>query len=210
MDAEFWLDRWATHQIGFHADQPHPQLLAHFARLGLAPGAPVFVPLCGKSHDLAWLRTAGHAVIGVELSPIAVAEFFGEHGIAPRRSVVGGLVCHEAPGYRLYQGDFFALDAAQLEHCAAIYDRAALIALPPAMRSDYAHHLTALVPPGAVMLLIAVGYDEARVKPPPFVVDAAEIEALYGRDWSIQHLATVDADVKGEPGTESIYLLRKR
>jgi thiopurine S-methyltransferase len=210
MDAAFWLERWANHQIGFHEDQPHPQLRAHFARLGLAPRAPVFVPLCGKSHDLAWLHAAGHPVSGVELSPIALAEFFAERGIEPRRRAAGALECHEAPGYRLYQGDFFAVDAGLLGRCDAIYDRAALIALPPAMRADYARHLTALVAPGTAMLLIAVGYDTARVKPPPFVVDAAEVDTLYGREWSIEHLATVLADVKGEPGTESIYLLRKR
>ncbi|MCP5202111.1 MAG: thiopurine S-methyltransferase [Gammaproteobacteria bacterium] len=210
MDAAFWLERWATHQIGFHEPQPHAQLRAHFPRLGLAAGAPVFVPLCGKSHDLAWLHAAGHAVCGVELSAIALDEFFAERGLEPRRHAAGALTCYESPGYRLYQGDFFALASGALGSCAAIYDRAALIALPPAMRIAYARHLSELAAPGTAMLLITVGYDPAQVKPPPFVVDPAEVETLYGAAWTIDQLATVTAAVKGAPGTETVYQLLKR
>ena len=42
--------------------------------LGLAKGAAVLVPLCGKSLDLVWLAEQGHAVIGVELAEAFVKE----------------------------------------------------------------------------------------------------------------------------------------
>lgn len=210
MDANFWLERWARDQIGFHQAAPHPMLRAHWARLELAPGSRVFVPLCGKSHDLAWLHEAGHVVTGIELSDIAVRDFLREHGVVAERRETGPLACFEAPGYRLFQGDFFALGDTTLGHCDAIYDRAALVALPPTLRRAYVERLDTLAVPGTAMLLITVGYDTNRLQPPPFVVGEAEVEALYGAHWHIERLAEITAPVKGEPGTETVYLLRKR
>lgn len=51
--------------------------------LDLAQGSRVFVPLCGKSLDMIWLAQQGHEVIGVELSPVAVEDFFRENGLNP-------------------------------------------------------------------------------------------------------------------------------
>ncbi|MEQ8660123.1 MAG: thiopurine S-methyltransferase, partial [Gammaproteobacteria bacterium] len=68
MEPDFWLDKWASAQIGFHEPHPHPLLVAHWASLGLATGARVFVPLCGKSLDLCWLAAAGCTVVGIELA----------------------------------------------------------------------------------------------------------------------------------------------
>jgi len=78
MEPEFWHQRWASNQIGFHEGQVNAYLARHYPQLGLAPGETVFVPLCGKSVDLRWLADQGAHVIGVELSPIAVESFFAE------------------------------------------------------------------------------------------------------------------------------------
>ena len=37
--------------------------------------------MCGKSVDLEWLCSRGHSVTGVELSPLAVEQFFKENSI---------------------------------------------------------------------------------------------------------------------------------
>ncbi|MEZ5583009.1 MAG: hypothetical protein R3F37_09810 [Candidatus Competibacteraceae bacterium] len=42
---------------------------------------------------------------------------------------------------------FFALTETDVENVAGVYDRAALIALPPAMRQDYVEHLLGILPP---------------------------------------------------------------
>ena len=55
MDPDFWQQRWREGQIGFHQDAPTPLLLKHWASLDLPTGAKVFVPLAGKSRDMAWL-----------------------------------------------------------------------------------------------------------------------------------------------------------
>mgnify|MGYP001582329041 FL=1 len=52
MDSQFWRERWARNQIGFHLPEVNPYLQRHWPRLALAQGAKVLVPLCGKSLDL--------------------------------------------------------------------------------------------------------------------------------------------------------------
>src|SRR5450830_150029 len=84
MDSQFWRERWARNQIGFHLPEVNPYLQRHWPLLALAQGAKVLVPLCGKSLDLVWLASQGHRVLGVELSEQAVDAFFSEQGLTPR------------------------------------------------------------------------------------------------------------------------------
>ena len=39
----------------------------------------IFLPLCGKSHDLLWLYQQGHTVLGVEGVPFVVEQLFREN-----------------------------------------------------------------------------------------------------------------------------------
>ncbi len=76
MDEEFWQQRWREGRIGFHREQVMPLLEKHWRALALPKGSRVFVPLAGKSLDMAWLAAQGHRVLGIELSRIAVEQFF--------------------------------------------------------------------------------------------------------------------------------------
>ncbi|MEQ8234807.1 MAG: thiopurine S-methyltransferase [Gammaproteobacteria bacterium] len=210
MEPDFWLDKWASAQIGFHEPHAHPLLVAHWEALDLAPCARVFVPLCGKSLDMCWLAQAGCTIVGIEIAGVAVGDFFAERGLTAERSERGALVRHEAGAWTLYHGDFFALAPTELGAVDAVYDRAALIALTPAQRRAYAHHLTALVTPGTRMLLITLEYDESLLRPPPFVVMPDEVEALFGSDWRVEQLAVTDAEAKGQPARETVFRLDRR
>ena len=53
MHEDFWQERWARNEIGFHLREVNPYLQRHWPDLGLAAGAQVLVPLCGKSLDIA-------------------------------------------------------------------------------------------------------------------------------------------------------------
>src|SRR5271168_4030892 len=97
---EFWHDRWRTGQIGFHQSAVDRHLAAHWPTLELAAASPVFVPLCGKSLDLLWLRDRGHAVLGVELSAVAVESFCMENAVPARRRLLGEFDVYEAEGLR--------------------------------------------------------------------------------------------------------------
>ena len=192
MDADFWLQRWREGRTGFHRNEVMPLLQKHWPSLGVPRGARVLVPLCGKTLDMPWLAAQGHRVLGVELSPLAVAQFFAEHGLVPERHASPLGVHHVAGDIEIIQGDVFALDNATLAGCAAVYDRAAVIALPPPLRERYACELYRRLPAGCRGLMITLEYPQHEMAGPPFSVDGVDIAARFGRDWVIQSLERRD------------------
>ena len=192
MDPDFWHQRWQDNQIGFHQDQPTPLLLKHWPSLGLAPGSQVFVPLAGKSLDMLWLASRGHRVLGVEIDPLAVEQFFAEHNLVPAVHDSRYGRHYNSDEIELICGDAFALDPEALSGCAAVFDRAALIALPPPMRERYVHELYARLPPRCLGLLVTLEYPPGEKEGPPFTVPEPEVREHYGRDWSVDTLERRD------------------
>lgn len=199
MDATFWNARWQEGRIGFHQDRPTPLLLAHWPALGIDPAARVFVPLCGKSLDMAWFASQGHEVLGVELSPLAVEQFFAERGLRPEvvESPMGPV--HRARGVEIVCGDAFALDDALLSGCGAYFDRAALIALPPELRGRYVERLYARLPAGCRGLLITLEYPQHEKDGPPFDVGEDEVRRLFGPHGEVRLLERRDI-LADQPG----------
>ncbi|CDH44545.1 MAG: thiopurine S-methyltransferase [Candidatus Competibacteraceae bacterium] len=193
MEPGFWHERWEKAEIGFHQQEINTHLRQFWKSLDLQPGQRVFVPLCGKSHDLLWLAGEGHPVTGVELSPIAIEAFFAENGLHPRRWQEGAFEIWEADEIHILCGDFFALESRHLTDMAGVYDRAALIALPPALRMRYARHLGAVLPAGIQMLLVTMEYDPSILTGPPFTVSEDEVRALYAPMCEVALLHTRDA-----------------
>lgn len=192
MDPDFWHSRWQEGRIGFHQDRPTPLMLKHWPSLDLAPGSRVFVPLCGKSLDMAWFASQGLHVLGVELSQRAVDAFFAEHGLQPAVDETPYGLRHVAGPIEIYCGDAFRLDAALLHDCNAVFDRAAIIALPRALRERYVHELQARLPSGCRGLLVTLEYPQHEKDGPPFSVTESEVRELYARDWSVQALERRD------------------
>jgi thiopurine S-methyltransferase len=192
MEGTFWLERWERQEIGFHQHRVNAQLLSLWPTLGLGAGDAVFVPLCGKSGDMIWLRAQGHPVLGVELSPLAIEAFFSENGLTPQRRRQGQFDVAEADGIRIFRGDFFDLTADDLAGIRAVYDRAALIALPPDMRERYAAHMAEILPPGTRMLVVTLEYPEGEMQGPPFSVSPAAVERLYGPHGDVRLLRRDD------------------
>lgn len=186
MDAEFWQERWRDGRIGFHQERITPQLEQYWDAIALPAGSQVFVPLAGKSLDMLWLATRGHRVLGVELSPLAVEQFLSENGLQFTVRESAYSTHYTAGAIELVCGDAFALDAEALAGCAGVFDRAALIALPPALRRRYVHELYARLPVGCRGLLITMEYPQQEKTGPPFSVAEAEVHALYERGWSIE------------------------
>jgi len=191
MDPNFWLERWREGRTAFHEEAPNTFLTSHAARLGPAPKR-VFVPLCGKSRDLAHLASLGHEVVGVELSPIACESFFFESTVTPERTNNGPFQVLSARGVTVFVGDVFDLTPELLGPLDAAYDRAALVALPPEMQERYAAHLLNLLPPGAPILLVTFDYDTSKMEGPPFSVTNERVEALFGTRCLIERLGQRD------------------
>lgn len=180
MQPDFWHQRWSTNQIGFHEPQVQPLLVAHAGVLELAAGSRVFLPLCGKTLDIDWLLSRGHRVAGVELSSIAVDQLFERLGQKPAIRKAGVLECRSSAGLDVFVGDIFHLSAADIGEVDAVYDRAALIALPAEMRSRYAAHMHSLIG-RAPQLLVTLEYEQSQVNGPPFSVSAAEVRQMFSR-----------------------------
>lgn len=186
MDASFWHERWATGQIGFHEAEENEHLSAHHGVLGQQ--RRVLVPLCGKAVDMTYLVAYGHQVVGVELVENAAKAFFAELGGAPEVERVGDFVRYCQDDLTLFVGDFFKTTRELLGDVNAVYDRAALIALPEPLRREYAKHLRRLLPATSTGLLVTTEYDQDKMSGPPFSVTEAEVAALYP-DVRIEKLA---------------------
>ena len=213
MDHDFWHDRWREGRIGFHEGAPNALLTRFLHRLDPGEGGRVFLPLCGKSEDLSWLHGRGYEVVGCDLSRTALDQVFARHDLTPEETDLGGITRLSAPRLTLYQGDVLALTPAILGPVDAVFDRAALVALPDEMRSGYAAHLTTLAGP-ARQLLITFDYDQSKMDGPPFAVSASEVATRYGATHEVTPLSSETmtgalADRSGG-GLEEAWLLTPR
>ena len=190
MEREFWLARWDRQEIGFHQPRVNPFLQKLWPEVGVPGDSAVFVPLCGKSLDLGWLAQQGHVVFGVELAETAVRAFYHEAGEPFRVERLRHLVQYTGGRVTIFCGDFMDLTALHLPGVKGVYDRGALVALPPKLRAHYADHLQRIVPDACRMLLLTVEYDQARVPGPPHAVGEAEVNALFGARCQVERLCS--------------------
>ena len=202
MEHAFWHARWEEGRIGFHQQEINEQLQSHWSALNLAADTQVLVPLCGKSHDMLWLREQGHSIVGVELNEGACNAFFGENGADPEIVESTPYRAYRCDGIELLCGDMFALDEACFNRVGAVYDRAALVALPPEMRSTYAQMLCDKLPVGVPVLLITMEFEGDQG--PPFAIAEAEVNVLYGERFEIRRLSETE---DGPKGKDVAYLL---
>ena len=221
MNPEFWHKRWQEKRIGFNQSAVNPLLTEYIDHLDLAVGSRIFVPLCGKSIDMVWLAAQGYDVVGVELVETAVQAFFAEQNIQP---IVSQHV--ENPDIKCYQGqlvdgdeqrtitlwaaDIFALTSTDLGTIDAIYDKAALIALPADMRPDYSEQIRK-VSDNAPQLLITLNYDQSKKDGPPFSINHEQVQQYYGSHYQICELSSEPASIGSAPDlkvTEHIWLLK--
>ena len=207
MDPEFWHERWTRGEIGFHQHDFNAHMQAFVDRLGVRQGAHVLVPLCGKSRDMIWLLQRGFRVTGVEISPRAVRDFFAENRMNPAVIDIPGGQRYEVPGLTIFQADFFDTELPGAPTVEAVYDRAALVALPAQMRKRYATRLIGLIEPGVRSLLVTLDYPQSEMRGPPFAVTLEEVDTLFANRCRIEQLHSEDCLAR-EPRFRSKGLTR--
>ena len=189
MDIKFWIDKWEKNSLGFHQTETEPLMIKYFTEI--RPGV-VFVPLCGKSLDMIWFVEKGWKVIGVEASPIACRSFFEENKIRFEEIKKPDFTLFESKKINILCGDIFSLPAFEVKEVTAVYDRGALIALPPDKRKKYAEHMIRLLDASTCdqmrLLLLCLEYPKDAAAGPPFSVMATEINELYGNRFNIREL----------------------
>jgi thiopurine S-methyltransferase len=218
MKAGFWQERWERGEIGFHQPGVNSHMQRFAGRLGVNPGAHMLVPLCGKSLDMLWLAQQGHRVTGIELSERAAEDFFTENQLVCDRIRAAGATIFRGEKIEVWVADFFRVTQGELPRIDAVYDRAALIALPPEMRPAYAEHLAGMVRVNTPVLLITLEYPQQEMNGPPFSVTGEEVTELFSKAFEIEHLLQEERLSK-EPRfrkkgltrmEEHVFLLRKK
>ena len=200
MEQDFWHQAWSKSDVpGWQQKNFNPYLTTHWE---MDKAEKVFVPFCGRSLDLQWLRDRGHHVVGVDLSVMAIQNFCKQQSIDAVCERDGELTVFRALGWTLYAGDFFKLSHSHLTRVSAVYDRAALIALPESMRRKYVAHMRSILPGGAEIFLITIAYDQDLMKGPPFSVSDNEVQQLY-RGYNIRTL-------QSDTGPEQVGNLKER
>lgn len=223
MTPEFWQQKWQNNKIGFNQSKPNPLLINHLPALNLREGSSVLVPLCGKSIDMLWLASQRFEVKGIELIETAVQEFFQENEIRftitqhPKNSEIkiyeglyplNGIHSTEGASSRItiWVADIFQLTAEDIGLVDAIYDRAALVALPDEeansdtdapLRVRYTQQLHKLAP-NAEQLLLSFGLsgvddsEYAKYSGPPFLIPNAKIYDYYQQAYQITLLESYE------------------
>jgi thiopurine S-methyltransferase len=210
MEASFWHDKWDKNQIGFHAAKVNGFLKAHFSALAVPEGGRVFVPLCGKTRDIGWLIQHGCHVVGAELSEVAIVQLFQDLGVVAEVEELGRVTRYSGEGITVFVGDVFDVRADMVGDIMAVYDRAALVALPEEVRGKYAEHVDQITG-HAAQLVLTFEYDQDAMSGPPFSITVDMVEALYGAKYDITLVA--DAELDGGfkdsvPAREKAWVLR--
>lgn len=211
MDAQFWHDRWAKNEIGFHKSEANPFLVKYVHELALSKGNRVFVPLCGKTLDIPWLLSNGYRIAGSELSAIAIDQLFSGLGVTPTITKNGRIAHYHANNIDIFVGDLFDVTRTMLGPVDAIYDRAALVALPDTIRSRYTAHVTDITN-HAPQLLICYEYDQRTAEGPPFSISHEEVRRHYANQYQLTLLTSeeVPGGLKGKcAATEHVWLLQQ-
>ncbi len=186
--SESWIARWQEGRTGWHEPDGNRGLHRHWPWRDRR----VLVPLCGKSVDLLWLEAHGNAVVGVELSDIAVRAFFEENDIAWRKADGGRRFEAVDRQITIHCVDYFDFDAGG---CDAHYDRGALVALAPEHRERYARHTRSLLTENARQLVITLEYDQNVAEGPPFSIPADEVT----RYWPALEIVDAYDDIENGP-----------
>ena len=149
----------------------------------------------------------------------AVQEFFNEQNIAYT------ITEHDKhPNIKYYQGqlleqtitlwvaDIFTLSSENIGHVDAVYDRAALIAMPTELRTQYSQQVINLSQ-NAPQLLLTLHYNQNERAGPPFSISQEQVQQYYGNDYQMNKLEEKPSTLNAAPEmavTEPVWLLRQK
>ena len=187
MQHEYWDNKWKTNDIQFHLPEAN-ELLINYS--SLLPKGKVFVPLCGKSLDMKWLLSQGYEIIGVELSEVACRAFFTDNDLSFSLKKQAPFTIFKSEHIEIWCGDIFQLPLDVCTNLTAIYDRAALIALPEEIRIQYVEFIKKLskAQPYLDMLLLTIEYEQILLQGPPFSIKESDVWRLYADTFNITKL----------------------
>lgn len=214
MSNALWKAKWKRNDIAFHQSVINPLLKTFLPNLGLSAGDSILVPMCGKSLDMDWLTLSGLHVIGVEISNIAIQDFFEARQLKPQQKKHGAFTRWWHGDIDIWCGDIFDLKLSQMRGVSSLYDCASLTALPPAGRVAYVQHFLKVLPIKSQILLMTTESPDELQFDSASCIDS-EVQALYEKHYRISLLhgktrIKIDPEYPLEPARpmqEKVYLL---
>lgn len=188
MDLDYWKKRWQEDETGWHHDEVHPLLQKYYDLYNLSHHHHFFFPLCGKTLDIDWALEKGHQVTCVEVSTIAIEEIAKRLHIHWRIENNGPFTVYSYDKLTIYQGDFFSIPKITFPKIDFVFDRAAVVAVDPSRRKEYANIYAQLQP--STILFILYRYDKKASTAPPFSFESGEIQNIINNDFEIKMLET--------------------
>ena len=209
---EFWLKKWDDGIIGFHKTSVNEKLSGFFNEVQDESTKRVYVPLCGKSIDMVWLAQQGLQVVGSEIAELAIRQFFSENEIP-----------FEQDGHRfsseqivIENNDFYAFDPRTVGPIDAIYDRAAMVAMPTQRHAEYADRLLEILRPGGSILLVTFDYNQEQMSGPPFSIPEKHVLEHFhkGKITKLFHQSILETEPKFQSRgldrlTETVWRIQK-
>ena len=128
--------------------------------------------------------------------------------VEPRSAI--SVRCYRAQNVDIFVGDIFRLRGA-LGTIDAVYDRAALVALPAEVRQRYTAHLRTITGK-APQLLICYEYDQSVLDGPPLSVSDEEVHRHYDDAYApvLLERKEVPGGLKGKcAARENVWLLKR-
>ena len=146
-----------------------------------------------------WLNNLGFKVVGVEFSELAVEQFFAENQLTFTKTSEEKFIRYDYQNIRIYQGDFFNLNAEMIKDTKAVYDRAAFIALPDDIAKKYTKKMYELFNESVKTLLITLEFEKKRGPiGPPFSTTIDKVNHFYQDYFKINLLEEIDI-IEDEP-----------
>jgi hypothetical protein len=195
-----WLKLWKeTPDYSFESMLPKLTELSlnSFLGLNLTPHkTTILFPLCCNDKSIYHLAKMGYSIVGIEISKNAIYEFFRQNNIhysLVRKNNIDVFVASN-PKYKIsiYCEDIFNVH--EVFECNALYDSAALFALPPNVRSEYVCKITNLLSKNFKGILIALQHDQPNRTSPPYHIPTSEIDR-YSNYFSIDKADTFSVKV---------------
>lgn len=187
-DYNYWVDRWENKQIGFHQEQVNKSLVNFSEKF--SGHKTIFVPLCGKSKDMIYLRSKGYQIVGVEFAKSAILDFMKENNLDLSVTHLNNFTLYHGHGFKIYQGDLFNLTSIDLAEVSAGYDRASMVAFNKSERLRYSEFLNDVALDLKLILSPLLDYGNVVESAPPYSVTAEEISLFYGAHFNLQVLST--------------------
>ncbi|XP_077523903.1 putative thiopurine S-methyltransferase isoform X2 [Amblyomma americanum] len=154
--------------------------------------AQVFLPLCGKAHELKWFHDMGYSVVGVEFVEECVIEYFQENGLEIEETMCPVINCKiiQTPNRHL-----------RVFVCS-IFDF-----------NRYAKVIKSLLAPGFSYGLYTMYYDAPWFKLNPRSTTESDLEQLFGDVGRLvlvdTYTVTYDDFINGAPVTYCLWHLRQ-